>query len=115
MTELGKDGIEVVQFGQGYASMSEPSKELERLVIAGKLRHGGQPVLRWCAGNVMVETDGSPAENIKPVKPKTKHKARRQDDNKIDGIVALVMAIGRATAAEVPADSVYETRGIIRL
>ena len=100
MTELMKDGIEVIQFGQGFASMSSPSKELERLYLAKDLRHGGHPVLRWCAGNVMVETDNSPAENIKPVKAKTKDKARKQDDNKIDGIVALIMALGIAMVAE---------------
>jgi phage terminase large subunit-like protein len=114
MTELAKDNIDVVQFGQGYASLSEPSKELERLVLSGGLCHGGHPVLRWNAGNVMVITDGSPAENIKPVKTKTKDKARKQDDNKIDGIVALVMAIGRAIADD-NGPSIYETRGILTL
>jgi phage terminase large subunit-like protein len=104
MTELSKDGIDVVEFGQGYASMSEPAKELERLVIAGKIRHGGHPVLRWCAGNVMVVIDDSPAENIKPVKAKTKDGVRQQDDNKIDGIVALVMALGLALETETVPD-----------
>ena len=95
-TELMKDGINIVLFGQGFASMSGPSKELERLYLAGDIRHGNHPVMRWCAGNVMAETDHSPAENIKPVKPKGKNKARKQDDNKIDGIVAAIMALGIA-------------------
>ena len=86
--------------GMGYASFSDPSKHLEALVLNNELRHGGHPVLRWNASTVMAETDNSPAENIKPVKPKTKTKARRQDDNKIDGIVALIMAIGVSLAAE---------------
>ncbi|MHC4137459.1 MAG: terminase TerL endonuclease subunit, partial [Planctomycetota bacterium] len=81
------DGHEVVAFGQGYASMSAPSKELEKLVVSGALRHTGHPLLRWCASNVMLETDA--AGNIKPSKKKSKER--------IDGIVALAMAIGRAT------------------
>lgn len=101
MTELMQEGIKVAQFGQGFASMSGPSKELERLYLASDIRHGNHPVLRWCAGNVMVETDNSPAENIKPVKAKTKDKSRRQDDNKIDGIVAAIMALGLSMASTV--------------
>ena len=109
IAELGQSDIEVVKFGQGFASMSTPSKELERRVLSNEIQHGGHPVLRWCAGNVMVETDNSPAENIKPVKAKTKNKARNQDDNKIDGIVALIMALGVAMVDMEPAHSVYET------
>lgn len=109
IARLAQHDIEVVKFGQGFASMSTPSKELERRVLSNEIQHGGHPVLRWCAGNVMVETDNSPAENIKPVKAKTKHKARNQDDNKIDGIVALVMAIGVAMVDMEPTESVYET------
>jgi len=113
--ELAKDGIDVIEFGQGFASMSAPSKELEGLYVEGKMRHGGHPVLRWCAGNVMAETDNSPAENIKPVKAKTRNKQRVQDDNKIDGIVALVMGIGLAMVKEEPTTSVYEERGLVAL
>ena len=60
--------------------------------------------------------DRSPAENIKPVKAKTKDKARKQDDNKIDGIVALIMAIGLVIAKEDEPPSVYTgDRGLISL
>lgn len=85
-TQLMGDGFEVIAFGQGFASMSSPTKELESLVLAGKLRHGGNPVLRWCAGNVSVEQDA--AENLKPSKKKSVER--------IDGVVAAVMALGRA-------------------
>jgi phage terminase large subunit-like protein len=71
-------------FGQGFASMSAPAKRLEALTIDGKLRHAGHPVLGWQAGNVAVQSD--PAGNIKPSKAKS--------TERIDGIVALVMAIG---------------------
>lgn len=110
MTELQADGIKVYQFGQGFAAYTDPCKELERLVDSGKLRHDGHDVLRWCAGNIMVQTDGSPQEGMRPVKPKTKNKAPRQDDNKIDGIVAALMAIGRSQVEPKPKESVYKHR-----
>lgn len=90
-TQLAGDGFNVVAFGQGYASMSAPTKELDKLVVAGKLHHGGNPVLRWMASNVTVEQDA--AGNLKPSKAKS--------TERIDGIVALIMALGIAMAAEV--------------
>jgi len=84
-------GITMVQFGQGFASMSPPMKELERLVLSGKIRHGNNPVLTWMADNVVARMD--PAGNIKPDKEKSKEK--------IDGISALIMAIDLALRNEV--------------
>jgi phage terminase large subunit-like protein len=88
-TQLQGDGFEVVAFGQGYASMSAPAKELEALVLSGRLRHGGNPVLRWMASNVSIERDA--AGNIKP--------SKKRSAEKIDGVVALTMALGLALAA----------------
>lgn len=85
-TWLMGDGFTVIPFGQGFASMTAPAKELEKLLVERKLQHGGNPVLRWMAGNVEVSQD--PAGNIKPDKARSRER--------IDGIVALVMAIGRA-------------------
>jgi phage terminase large subunit-like protein len=87
-TQLMAQGLTVVGFGQGFASMSSPSKHLEQLVLARQLAHGGHDVLRWMASNVSIAQDS--AGNIKP------DKARSTE--KIDGIVALVMALGRADA-----------------
>jgi phage terminase large subunit-like protein len=102
-TQLSGDGFEVVPFGQGYGSMSAPSKELEKLVLAGGWRHGGNAVLRWMASNVATETDA--AGNIKP--------SKRKSTERIDGIVAGLMALGRAIVADPEAGrSVYEERGI---
>ena len=78
-------GFTVVPFGQGFKDMSPPTKEFYKLLMEGKIIHGGNPVLRWMAGNVVVETD--PAENIKPTKVKS--------PEKIDGIVASIMALDR--------------------
>jgi len=67
--------------------------------------HGGNPVLRWMADNVAAKQD--PAGNVKPDKSKS--------TNRIDGIVASVMAIGRASVAAGPAVSIYEERGVREL
>jgi phage terminase large subunit-like protein len=86
-TQLDGDGFEIVAFGQGYASMNWPTKKLEELVLGGKLAHGGHPVLRWMASNVAIQQDA--ADNWKPSKKKS--------SDRIDGIVALIMAVDRAS------------------
>jgi len=102
-TQLDDDGFTVVPFGQGMVSMSAPTKELERLILARQLAHGGHPVLRWMAGNISVKEDA--AGNIKPDKDKS--------TEKIDGIVALIMAIGRAMVRKEGSDNVYDERGLL--
>lgn len=104
LTQLEADGYNVVQFRQGYASMSGPAKQLEKCVVSGKLNHGGNPVLRWMAGNVTIDTD--PAGNIKPSKAKS--------TERIDGIVAGIMALGLAVTQDT-SESVYETQGLVWL
>jgi phage terminase large subunit-like protein len=88
-TQLGDAGLVLVEMRQGFQSLSEPSKEFEKLIVAHSLNHGGNPVLRWMASNVAVKRD--PADNIKP------DKAASSD--RIDGIVASIMALGRAIVA----------------
>lgn len=95
-TQLMGDGVNVVDFGQGYASMSAPAKEFEKLVLSHQLNHGGNPVLHWMARSVEVQSDE--AGNIKPVKPDRKRNTKR-----IDGIVAGVMGLGRMIVA-MPSD-----------
>lgn len=100
LTDLG---LQVVEFGQGFASMSAPSKELEKMVLARTLCHGGNKVLTWMADNVVVVED--PAGNIKPAKDRS--------TEKIDGIVALIMALDRALHGESNNGvSRYEKEGI---
>jgi len=101
-TQLDGDGLTVVPMGQGFASMSAPSKELETLVMGHKLAHGGNPVLRWMASNVATEQDA--AGNIKPSKSKS--------TERVDGIVALVMALDRATRHRDDAH-VYSGEGLL--
>lgn len=102
---LSGAGFEMVQFGQGFASMAAPTKELLRLVLSRSLAHGGQPVLRWMADNMTVQQD--PAGNVKPDKKKSREK--------IDGIVALIMGLDRATRHGNGGRSVYEDRGLLTL
>lgn len=97
-TQLMSAGFDVVPFGQGMVSMAAPSKDFERLVLSGKYRSGGNPVLSWMVSNVAAETDA--AGNIKPSKKKS--------TGRIDGVVALVMATGLATVASATEASTYE-------
>jgi len=88
--EIEEEGLTPIAMGQGFQSMATPSKELERRLLRQKIRHGGNPVLRWMADNVAVRQD--PAGNLKPDKSSSQAK--------IDGIVALIMAIDRAMRRE---------------
>lgn len=97
-----EDGIQMVEFRQGYISMNEPCKNFEALVVDHCIEHFDHPVLSWMAGNVEVKVD--PSNNIRPVKPPDR------DANKIDGIPAAVMATARATRGD--GSSVYEEKGI---
>ena len=94
-------GFTVVPFGQGYKDMSPPTKELMKITLEKKIAHGGHPVLSWMMDNIFVRTD--PAGNIKPDKEKS--------TEKIDGAVALIMALDRAIRHE-SKESVYEKRGM---
>ena len=89
-----------MDFGQGFASMAAPTKEFLRLVADKKIRHGGNPVLRWMVSNLALKQD--PAGNLKP--------DRESSGDKIDGVVALVMALGRSMVAPAEGESVYEQR-----
>lgn len=102
---LAEQGINGLEFGQGYKSMSQPSKELEALVMSKNIAHGGNPVLRWQAGNIELSID--PADNIKIDKGKSREK--------VDGMVALVMALACWKAFDEGSDSVYESRGVLML
>ena len=99
-TQLSNEGITVVPFGQGYRDMSAPTKDLEALIVSKRIRHGGNPVLRWMADNVSVKQD--PAGNLKPDKAKS--------TGRIDGIVALTMALGRSNVNP-PSGSIYGYSG----
>ena len=103
---LGGLGFTVVPFGQGFKDMSPTTKELMKLTLEKKIAHGGHPVLRWMMDNIFIRTD--PAGNIKPDKAKS--------TEKIDGVVATIMALDRAIRNEgETGDSIYEERGLLFL
>ena len=91
-------------YGQGYVSMTPPIREMEVMVKQKKLHHGGHTMLRWMASNIQIKLDE--AFNIKF------NKARSQD--KIDGMVALAMAVGEWMTCNREGDgsSVYEDQGL---
>ena len=90
----------LIEYGQGYQSMSSPSKEFEAAILRRQIVHNNNPVLKWMVGNVVIDQD--PAGNIKPTKAKS--------PQRIDGVVAAVMALGLLNTS--PGRSVYEERGI---
>lgn len=103
---LGGLGFTVVPFGQGFKDMSPTTKELMKLTLEKKIAHGGHPVLRWMMDNIFIRTD--PAGNIKPDKAKS--------TEKIDGVVATIMALDRAIRNEgETGDSIYDERGLLFL
>lgn len=102
---LANEGMTMVEFRQGFVSMSGPTKDFEVLIIGKKLIHGGHPVLKWNASNVAVKED--PAGNLKPNKQKS--------TERIDGIVAAIMGLGRSLVSEDDKGSVYEGRGLLTL
>ena len=99
-------GFTMVQFGQGYKDMSPPTKELMKLTLEQTLAHNGHPVLRWMMDNIFIRRD--PAGNIKPDKEKS--------TEKIDGAVAMIMALDRAIRCGCVSDeSVYDSREMLVL
>lgn len=104
--DLSNEGLTFNPFGQGYGSMSAPTKQFEALVLSEQIEHFGNPVLRWMLSSTLVKTD--PAGNIKPDKEKS--------TQKIDGIVASIMALGEWMTAQANDDSnPYNDRGLLTL
>ena len=98
------EAAKMIEFRQGFRSMPAPRRELEKLIVSRKLAHGGNPVTRWMASNVAGAQD--PAGNLKP--------AKDESTGRIDGIVALIRAIGRAMLPQEPGlTSIDETRDLL--
>ena len=108
VNDLVADGAPMVQMGQGFQSMSAPTKELQRLMLSGTaekpvLRHGGNPAMRWMVDNFAVAMD--PSGNVKPDKANA--------GEKIDGVVALIMGLSRAIEARPDGESAYEDHDLM--
>ena len=104
-TRMIAEGLPMVEIRPSVLNFSEPMKELESMVLDKRIHHDGDPILTWMVSNVVCHYDKK--DNIYPNKQRV--------DDKIDGVVALLMALGRAITEEIKGPSVYEKRGIIRL
>ncbi len=102
-THLIDEGIPMVEVRAIVSNFSEPMKQLEALVYSKNLNHGDDPVLTWMVSNVVAHYDKK--DNIYPDKEKP--------ENKIDGVVALIIALARAIMGGDTKESVYNTRGIV--
>lgn len=91
-TRLEKAGIKVIQFPQTTKNYNEPLRKFGDLIRERRIKHDGNPVLRWCFDNLWIRPD--PAGNIRPDKEKSA--------DKIDGITGLLMGLGRAIVKEQP-------------
>jgi phage terminase large subunit-like protein len=105
--DLMEDGAPMVKVRQGFATMSPPTKELQRLLLAGSaekplLRHGGNPCVRWQVDNFAVAMD--PAGNVKPAKDRA--------GDKIDAVASLITALSEAMTRQVPKRSAYDDGGL---
>jgi phage terminase large subunit-like protein len=102
LQRLQGDGVPAFEVAQTMPKLSAATKELERLVLNGRLRHDGHPVLRWCVSNVALDVDSN--GNIKPNK--------RRSRDKIDGVSALVTALAGALVQPTAA-SAYDTHRLL--
>jgi phage terminase large subunit-like protein len=95
-TRMAAQGVPMVEMRPTVLNFSEPMKQLEALVLQGRLHHNGDPVLAWMMSNVVAHMDAK--DNIYPRK--------ERPENKIDGVVALIMALGRALANTEPQQNI---------
>lgn len=93
------EGVPMTEMRPTVLNFSEPMKQLEALVLEGKLEHDGDPVMTWMISNVVAHLDRK--DNIYPNK--------ERPENKIDGPVAAIMALGRAMVQQAPEKSFWET------
>jgi phage terminase large subunit-like protein len=101
-TRMLAEGFPMVEMRAAVRTFSEPMKFLDALITDGKFHYNGDPILTWMFSNVVAHYDNK--DNVYPRK--------ERPENKIDGVVALIMALGRAMIGSgVQAKSIYETRG----
>ena len=104
VVDLTNEGVPMEPFGQGFVSLSAPSKQLESLIISKKLIHNNNPAANWMINNTVMEEDS--AGNIKP--------SKKRSSEKIDFTVSLIMALG-CFMTEENVTSVYEQRDLLML
>ncbi|MDF3837142.1 terminase large subunit [Cupriavidus basilensis] len=99
--ELDDEGLSPVVITQNFTNLSDPMKELEAAVAAGRFHHDGNPIMTWCISNVVGKNLPGNDDVVRPIK--------QGNDNKIDGAVALIMAVGRTMLLDVTnSESIYD-------
>ncbi|ELW9236321.1 TPA: terminase large subunit [Proteus mirabilis] len=103
---LADEGLNPITIVQNYTNMSDPMKELEAAIASGRFHHDGNPIMTWCISNVVGKFLPGNDDVVRPIK--------EQNENKIDGAVALIMAIGRAMLndQEDTLSSILASRGL---
>lgn len=99
--QLDDEGLNPITIVQNYTNMSDPMKELEAAIVSGRFHHDGNPIMTWCMGNVVGKFLPGNDDVVRPIK--------QGDHNKIDGAVALIMAVGRALTYAQVGESVLDT------
>lgn len=89
---LDDEGLTPITITQNYTNMSDPMKELEAAIASGRFHHDGNPIMTWCIANVIGKNLPGNDDIVRPIK--------QGNDNKIDGAVALIMAMGQALAPD---------------
>lgn len=104
--QLDDEGLNPVTIIQNYTNLSDPMKELEAAVESGRFHHDGNPILTWCISNVVGKYASGNDDIVRPIK--------ERNENKIDGAVALIMAIGRIILSDQDAkESIYEKTDVL--
>lgn len=99
--QLDDEGLTPVTVQQSYQGMSDGMKELQAAIESNRFHHDGHPIMTWCIANVTGKYIPGSDDVVRPTKENA--------DSKIDGAVALIMAIGQALLMESPQKSIYET------
>jgi phage terminase large subunit-like protein len=106
VNHLSTAGINMIPIRQGYSMMSPMCDSFEKRVLSQEMAHGNNPVMRWMISCVELKSDRQ--GNVMPMKPR-----RGSTGKRIDGVVANVMSLGRASLQMSAEKSVYEKRGVL--
>ncbi len=98
--QLDDEGLNPITIQQNYTNLSDPMIELEAAIESGRFHHDGNPIMTWCISNVVGKYIPGNDDVVRPIK--------EGEENKIDGAVALIMAIGQALNGAKQVKSIYE-------
>lgn len=94
--QMDDEGLNPVIIQQNFTNMSDPMKEIEAAIMSGRFHHDGNPIMTWCMSNVVAKYLTGNDDVVRPTK--------QEADNKIDGAVANIMAVGRAMVGDLSSD-----------